>query len=120
MLEIEKQFISNDNFGIVSITINPENDTYQVLKNHADHLGVSHKNWYFLTGDKDYIYEIANKGFNLYASQNKKVAGGFEHSGFFALIDKDGNIAMEFNTAGMYRAHMNAKGELIVKIYKDE
>jgi beta-aspartyl-peptidase (threonine type) len=40
--------------------------------------------------------------------------------GGIVAIDKDGNIAMEFNTAGMYRAHMNAKGELIVKIYKDE
>jgi len=24
------------------------------------------------------------------------------------------------NTTGMYRAHINAKGELTVKIYKDE
>jgi len=35
-------------------------------------------------------------------------------------IDKDGNVAMEFNTAGMYRAHMNAAGELIIGIYKTE
>jgi protein SCO1/2 len=35
---------------------------------------------------------LANKGFNLYAGQNNKVAGGFEHSGLFALIDKNGNI----------------------------
>ena len=35
-------------------------------------------------------------------------------------IDKMGNIAMEMNTEGMYRAHMNAAGELNVKIYKDE
>ncbi len=38
--------------------------------------------------------------------------------GGIIAIDKDGNIAMEFNTAGMYRAHMNAEGELIIKIYK--
>jgi protein SCO1/2 len=38
-----------------------------------------------------YFY-LANKGFNLYAGQNNKVAGGFEHSGLFALIDKNGNI----------------------------
>lgn len=92
MLEIQKQFLSNDDFGIVSITINPENDTVEVLNQHAKGLGVSHKNWHFLTGDKNSIYEIANKGFNLYASQNNKAKGGFEHSGFFALIDKDGNI----------------------------
>ena len=40
--------------------------------------------------------------------------------GGIVAIDKDGNIAMEFNTAGMYRAHMNAQGALIVKIYKNE
>jgi len=40
--------------------------------------------------------------------------------GGIVAIDKDGNVAMEFNTPGMFRAHMNAKGELIVKIYKDE
>ncbi|MEQ3662091.1 MAG: SCO family protein [Flavobacterium sp.] len=92
MLQIQKQFLSNDDFGIVSITINPENDTYNVLKSHADHLGVAHENWHMLTGDKKYIYEIANEGFNLYASQDNKAKGGFEHSGFFALIDKKGNI----------------------------
>ncbi|MAP55759.1 isoaspartyl peptidase/L-asparaginase [Altibacter sp.] len=35
-------------------------------------------------------------------------------------IDKNGNVAMEFNTAGMYRAHMNATGELSIGIYKNE
>jgi protein SCO1/2 len=37
------------------------------------------------------IYDLANKGFNLYAGENK-VNGGFEHSGLFALIDKNGDI----------------------------
>jgi len=40
--------------------------------------------------------------------------------GGIVSIDKDGNVAMEFNTAGMYRAHMNAAGELIIGIYKAE
>lgn len=40
--------------------------------------------------------------------------------GGIVAIDKDGNVAMEFNTAGMYRAHMNAKDELIIRIYKEE
>ena len=55
-------------------------------------MGVKSKNWHFLTGDKKYIYDIANKGFNLYAGENKAAIGGFEHSGLFALIDKKGNI----------------------------
>ncbi|KAA3619091.1 MAG: isoaspartyl peptidase/L-asparaginase [Flavobacterium sp.] len=39
--------------------------------------------------------------------------------GGIVAIDKDGNVAMEFNTAGMYRAHMNAEGELTIAIYKE-
>ncbi len=34
-------------------------------------------------------------------------------------IDNKGNIAMEMNTSGMYRAHINSKGEIDIKIYKE-
>ncbi|WP_340066333.1 isoaspartyl peptidase/L-asparaginase [Ascidiimonas aurantiaca] len=40
--------------------------------------------------------------------------------GGIVAIDANGNIAMEFNTPGMYRAHMNRDGELYVGMYKDE
>lgn len=90
--QVQQQFKGQKNFGVASITINPENDTAEVLKKHAQDLGVDSENWHFLTGDKDYIYKIANKGFNMYAAQNDKVNGGFEHSGLFALIDKNGTI----------------------------
>ncbi|MCF7559459.1 isoaspartyl peptidase/L-asparaginase [Sabulilitoribacter multivorans] len=40
--------------------------------------------------------------------------------GGIIAIDKNGNMVMEFNTAGMYRASMNDKGELFLGIYKDE
>jgi protein SCO1/2 len=92
MLLIEKKFFGNPNFGIVSITIDPVHDTPEILKEHAALLGVKSSNWNFLTGDKDYIFDLANKGFNLYAGENSKVNGGFEHSGLFALVDKEGNI----------------------------
>ncbi|WP_310993371.1 isoaspartyl peptidase/L-asparaginase family protein [Aequorivita marina] len=40
--------------------------------------------------------------------------------GGIVAIDKDGNVAMEFNTAGMYRATMNSEGELVIGIYDKE
>ena len=92
MLQIEKTFFGDPNFGIVSITIDPEHDTAAVLKEHRKLLGVKSSNWNFLTGDKTYIFDLSNKGFNLYAGQNNKAKGGFEHSGLFALIDKNGDI----------------------------
>ena len=92
MLKIEQKFFGNPDFAIVSITINPENDTPQVLKQHAEAIGVKSSQWHFLTGEKDDIYKLANTGFNIYAGENAKANGGFEHSGLFALIDRDGNI----------------------------
>ena len=35
-------------------------------------------------------------------------------------LDRFGNVAMEMNTEGMYRAHMNAQGEQTIKIYEYE
>jgi beta-aspartyl-peptidase (threonine type) len=40
-------------------------------------------------------------------------------TGGVVALDKNGNMSFEFNTAGMYRASMNDKGELVVKIYKE-
>lgn len=37
--------------------------------------------------------------------------------GGIIAIDHEGNVAMEFNTAGMYRAKMNRNGELEIGIY---
>lgn len=92
MLKLQDAFYNEKDFGIVSITINPKYDTPKVLKEHAAHLGVKLPNWNLLTGDKEYIYDLANKGFKIYADENNKAIGGFEHSGMFALIDKEGNI----------------------------
>ena len=118
MLQLQNEFYGNPNFGIASITIDPAKDTPQVLKEHADLLGVKHYNWHFLTGDKEYIYSLANKGFNLYAGENNKVAGGFEHSGLFALIDKDGKIRCRKDAQGnpiLYYDGLEAEGVQAIK-----
>ncbi len=92
MVQLQSEFYNKPNFGIASFTINPEHDTQQVLKAYAEEYKVTNEHWHMMTGDKEKIYELANNGFNLYAGENSEAAGGFEHSGMFALIDKKGNI----------------------------
>lgn len=92
MVDIQNDFDNVDDFGIASFTINPEYDTVEVLKEYADQYKVSHPNWHLMTGNKDSIYDLANIGFNIYAGENPNIEGGFEHSGNFALIDKNGYI----------------------------
>lgn len=115
---VQASFASNTNFGIASITINPENDTPEVLKKHAEDINAKGLNWHFLTGDKATIFDIANKGFNLFAGENKKVNGGFEHSGLFALIDKKGNIRSrkdDFGNPIIYYDGLEKKGIAALK-----
>ena len=93
MLSIQDDFFGNPNFGIASISITPEIDTPKTLKEYAKNNGITHKNWHLLTGKSDAIvYELSNKGFKLYVGKGEDEHGGFEHSGLFALIDKEGYI----------------------------
>ena len=92
MKRIENRFGKRQDFGIASFSIDPIKDTPSVLKEYAETYDVFSQNWHFLTGKKDKIYNLANEGFNIFASVNPRVAGGFEHQGYFALIDKNGFI----------------------------
>ncbi|MCD6543686.1 MAG: SCO family protein [Flavobacteriaceae bacterium] len=92
MVKIQNEFYGNPDFGIASFSIDPEHDTPEVLKAYAKEKGATLKNWHFMTGEKDRIYDFSNNGFKLYAGENKDAEGGFEHSGLFALIDKEGYI----------------------------
>ena len=77
---------------LISITINPRYDKPEVLRTYLENYGTLNSNWNLFTGDRERIYEIAREGFYLYTEENDEVAGGFEHSGMFALIDKEGYI----------------------------
>jgi len=92
LIQIQNSFKDYKNFGVASFTINPEHDTPEVLKAYAEKYGVSNPFWNLMTGDQDAIYKLANQGFNLYTAKEESVEGGFEHSGNFALIDKNGFI----------------------------
>jgi len=92
LVDIQNTFKDEDHFGMASFSINPETDNAKVLKTYADKYGVTNPNWHLMTGEKDAIYNLANKGFFIFTAENSDVEGGFEHSGNFALIDKNGFI----------------------------
>ena len=41
-------------------------------------------------------------------------------SGGIIAMDPQGNIALTFNTAGMYRASIDSEGQIEVAIYADD
>ncbi len=92
LVEIQKEFKNEDDFGIASFSIDPTHDTPEVLSEYAEEYGITHPNWNLMTGDKEKIYDLANNKFGLYAGENDQIPGGFAHQGLFVLVDKEGYI----------------------------
>lgn len=119
MLKLQNEFRPHMDFGIASITIDPKNDTVEALKQHAADLGVTIPHWHMLTGDAKYIYDLAGK-FNLYTGVNPEAPGGFEHSGLFALIDKEGNIRCRSDKFGNPILYYDGTSDEGVKWIKED
>lgn len=100
LLKVQSAFAEETGLSLISVTINPTYDTPEVLSEYAQKYGITHPNWHLLTGGQDKIYEMANKGFNLYVGPGAAIDGGFEHSGFFALVDHNGMIRSRYDQYG--------------------
>jgi len=97
--EVEKE-VNHPDFGVISITIDPKRDTPEVLKEHKQKLQIDNPNWHFLTGERDYIYQLC-KEFNIYVGKDENTADGLDHSGKIALIDKEGKIRCRYDQNGI-------------------
>ena len=100
MKVIEAAYGNSPDFGIASFSIDPIYDQPHVLKKYAETYEVQSSNWHFLTGPMETIHTLANQGFNIFAGINPNVAGGFEHQGYFALIDKKGYFRSRLDSYG--------------------
>lgn len=116
MVKVQDKYFGNPNVAFVSVTINPEYDTPEVLNTYAKDNNVTNNNWQFLTGELNDIYALANQGFNLYVAEAPEVEGGFEHSGFFALVDKKGNIRSRLVDYGNPKIYYNGLEDSDVKM----
>ncbi len=112
MKRLDDTFGSRYDFGIASISIDSQFDTPKVLKEYATRYEVQSPNWHFLTSDQESVYMLANQGFNIFASINPEVAGGFEHQGYFALIDKQGYIRSRIDSFGNPKVYYSGINEL--------
>ena len=100
LVYLQNKLKDSEDFGIASFSINPKYDTPTRLKVYEERYKITDPDWNLLTGDREDIYDLANAGFNIYAAENPNVPGGFEHNGYFALIDRDGYIRSRYDASG--------------------
>lgn len=91
MLRIYDKVVENQDILLVSHTIDPKRDSVSVLYTYASNMGVDHDRWWFLTGDKEELLDIADDYF-VAAYEDEEAPGGFDHSGKIIMLDKRGKI----------------------------
>lgn len=92
LMKVQEKLKDYKDFKVLSISIDPVYDTQQVLKNYANRHNAIDGTWHFLRGDKEATYKLAREGFSAYVGESKDSLIKFEHSGNFALVDREGNI----------------------------
>ena len=110
MAYVQKKLNVYPNIKFISHTVDPINDTPErmieyIQKMKAKNIKIELNNWDFLTGEKDELYEIA-KSYFVNVSADSLAPGGFLHSEYFVLIDKEGRIRsgvdQNNNVVGVY------------------
>lgn len=91
MSELQKPLAKTD-VHLVSFTVDPDNDTPEVLRGYAEKLHAQPQRWDFLTGSKSVIYELSKTGFNLGVSDGSEEVGVPVHSTRLVLIDRHRKI----------------------------
>ena len=80
-----------------------------VLKDYSERLGVEESGkWFFVTGEKEKIYDIGLNGYMVTADESPDAPGGFIHSGAFILVDKEKRIR------GVYDGTKEEKVDLLM------
>jgi protein SCO1/2 len=94
MQQVYDQYKGEQDFRILSHTVDPETDSVARMKRYADSLGANPRQWWFLTGRKDSLYAAARNSYLLDDPKNNTGAMDeqFIHTQFFALVDKKGNV----------------------------
>ncbi len=99
LTRVQGVFRDNQEVLLLSMTIDPKHDSSEVLRTYATEYGAEKDKWFFLTGGKKEIYDLAIKGFKLpvadaseYDPDIENIDEMFIHSEKLLLIDKAGYI----------------------------
>ena len=102
MRRFTEQLSDFDQVRFVSFSVDPERDTPERLAEYGARYHADPERWFFLTGDKDAIYDLAEKRFRLAAADTDpalRSAHTILHSSKFVLVDKAGKIRGYYDSA---------------------
>lgn len=99
MAQLQSEFKDKKNLRFVSFTVDPEYDKPRELVKYADNYGASKDRWFFLTGNKEKLFDLIRTSFHQAVENTNPAANDILHSLYFTLVDPDGNILGYYNTS---------------------
>jgi len=82
-----------EKIAFVSITVDPERDTPEVLKDYAQAFGANLNGWSFLTGSPDAIRAVTRR-YGVFAAKNAN--GGVDHTFLTSIVDQRGILRVQY------------------------
>jgi cytochrome oxidase Cu insertion factor (SCO1/SenC/PrrC family) len=95
MAKLQRQFTAQSTVQFVSVSVDPERDTPQVLSAYADKHEADRQRWYFLTGQRNQVIKLIRDGFHLGVAalpDSSEANGMIPHSPRFVLVDQQAQI----------------------------
>lgn len=119
MAKLQKEFAAKSDLQFVSVSVDPQRDTPQVLSAYADKYEADRQRWYFLTGQRDQVIKLIRDGFHLSVAalpSENDAAGMIPHSPRFVLIDRQAQIRGYYDSRTMEGvAHLRNDLESLLK-----
>lgn len=98
LFQVQQEFLDNDNVAIISHSIQPANDTVEVLKKYADDNAIKSGKWHLVTGERDAIYKIARNDYFANEDLGEFVSNkDFLHTENLILVDANRHIRGIYN-----------------------
>jgi protein SCO1 len=92
MERVQQRFRGNNEFAILSFTVDPENDTVARMADYARIHHADNSQWHFLTGKQADLYRTARRSFFVLkpaeAQNQGDVGSDFIHTNNFVLVDQ--------------------------------
>jgi protein SCO1/2 len=90
MMKVSDKIKGDKGFKILSHTVKPEEDSVPALMEYAKRHNADNTQWYFLTGDKRALYDMARESYLLSTDTiiNQPIEDDFIHTQMFVLVDK--------------------------------
>lgn len=120
MKRLQDMFNKTDTIvQFISFTIDPKRDSVERLKLYADKFKVNHDSWWFLTGNKEEIYNIAFTEFKANIADTE-IDTNFIHTQYFFLLDKDRVVRGWYNGLDSTKLNRLADDVVLLMLEKDK